>query len=44
MEVNNRAFLFGYSSRSHFLTRELQKNGFDIVIVVSDRESYAGGY
>jgi len=43
MEVkteNKRAFLFGYSKRSYFLTRELQKNGFDIIIVVSDSNSY----
>lgn len=40
MEVNNRAFLFGYSRRSYYLTRELQRNGFDIVIVVSDSSSY----
>ena len=38
--TNKRAFLFGYSKRSSFLTRELQKNGFDIIIVVSESNSY----
>jgi voltage-gated potassium channel len=35
-----KAFVFGYSKRSAFLTRELRKQGFTIVIVVSELDSY----
>lgn len=38
--VNQQAFLFGYSKRSFFITKELQKKGFNIIIIVSDKTSY----
>ncbi|HHH21026.1 MAG TPA: TrkA family potassium uptake protein [Nitratifractor sp.] len=37
---HKKAFLFGYSQRSIFLTKELQKKGFSLSIIVSDKESY----
>ncbi len=38
--ANRQAFLFGYSKRSTFITKELRKNGFDIIIIVSDTQSF----
>lgn len=35
-----QAFLFGYSKRSIFITKELQKKSFFITIIVSDNKSY----
>lgn len=38
--IKEKAFLFGYSKRSTFLTKELQNKGFLLCIIVSDKEAY----
>jgi len=38
--MDRGAFLFGYSKRSIFITKELQKKGFNITIIVADLKSY----
>ncbi len=38
--ANRKAFIFGYSKRSTFLTKELQKQNFNVIIVVSEQDSY----
>ncbi len=38
--VNKQAFLFGYSKRSTFITKELRKKGFNTIIIVSDIKSF----
>ncbi len=38
--ANKKAFIFGYSKRSTFLTKELQKQNFNVIIVVSEQDSY----
>jgi len=37
---NKRAFIFGYSNRSIFITKELQKKNFLLSIIVSDNDTY----
>jgi voltage-gated potassium channel len=34
-----QAFVFGYSQRSTFITKELQKNGFKAIVIVSNKAS-----
>jgi len=38
--VHKEAFIFGYSKRSNFLTKELQKKNFFLSIIVSDSDSF----
>ncbi len=38
--ANRKAFIFGYSKRSSFLTKELQKQNFSVIIIVSEENSY----
>jgi len=37
---NQKAFIFGYSKRTLFLTKELQNKGFNLSIIVPDKASY----